>query len=81
MPQFLLESMLSQMQVAKVKLPTQPVAVCVNRNSPSEALVSMKEGAPILVDLATGTRREVPCVPSGQPSALRFLNCRACPLP
>ena len=66
------ESMLSQLQVAKVKLPTQPVAVCVNRNSSSEALVSIKEGSPILVDLATGTRREVPCVPSGQRSALRL---------
>ena len=70
-----------QLQVAKVKLPTQPVAVCVNHNSSSEVLVSMKEGPPILVDLATGTRREVPCVPSGQHSALRTSRCTACPPP
>ena len=73
------ESALSQLQVAKVKLPTQPVAVCVNRNSSSEALVSMKEGPPILVDLATGTRREVPCIPSGQCSALRLIQLQSTP--
>lgn len=73
------ESTLSQLQVAKVKLPTQPVAVCVNRNSSSEALVSMKEGPPILVDLAMGTRREVPCIPSGQCSALRLIRLQSTP--
>ena len=55
-----------RMQVAKMEVRAEPVAISVNRENPSQVLVSFEEGPAALLDLSKSATTQVPCVPTGQ---------------
>ena len=44
----------------------EPVAISMNRENPSQVLVSFEEGPAALLDLSKSATTQVPCVPTGQ---------------
>ena len=55
-----------RVQVAKMEVRAEPVAISINRENPSQVLVSFEEGPAALLDLSKSTTTQVPCVPTGQ---------------